>query len=163
MTHPMLQFLNGCLDEDERVALIAAGKAPPPWWNSNGLVRHSGPSESGMERDDGLWDDEGTSGMKVDHRLCMWGEVADHVAQHDPAAVLALVAAFRAILDIHCPIEVTVLAGWSDDPHYETVHECKGCNDDGGHGIIDWPCPTVRALVSAYVQRSDYDPAWGPT
>lgn len=145
MTLPMLDFLNRCLDEDEQTALLAAGKAPPPWQNSNGLVRHSGPPESGMERDNGLWDDEGTSGMKVDHRLCMWGEVADHVALHDPAAVLALVAAHRAILFYH-----------------SGSHECSG-PDDNAMWICDEVCPTVRALVSALAHREGYLPEWSPT
>lgn len=59
MTHPLLEWLLVELLEDERIALAAMEKAQPPWSNSNGLVRHSGPPEPDGGRDDGLWDDEG--------------------------------------------------------------------------------------------------------
>jgi hypothetical protein len=151
VTHPMLIWLESCLDAEERIALAAQEKALSPWRNSNGLVKHSGPPESGHGRDDGLWDDEGTSGMKVDHQLCMLGEVADHVALHDPAAVLAVVEAHRVLLAIHTPnsFGYCTVCGW-DDGYESTPHEA-------------WPCPTVRALASAYRHAPGWDEAWGPT
>lgn len=150
MTPPMLIWLESCLDAEERIALAAQEKALSPWRNSNGLVKHSGPPESGHGRDDGLWDDEGTSGMKVDHQLCMLGEVADHVALHDPAAVLAVVEAHRWLLELHRPLH-------EQDWHGNAVlGECIADGDP-------WPCDTVRALASAYRHAPGWEEAWGPT
>lgn len=147
MTHPMLIWLESCLDAEARIALAAQEKALSPWRNSNGLVKHSGPPESGHGRDDGLWDDEGTSGMKVDHQLCMLGEVADHVALHDPAAVLAVVEAHRLILHDHRQVEYRDIDGPC----------CQRCES-----YMAWPCPTVRALASAFKHLPGWQSDWGP-
>lgn len=64
-------------------------------------------------------------------------------------AVLATVAAHRAILAIHEPTE-----GGS----------CDHCSDGySGGWPRAFPCPTVRALVSAYSGRSGYQADWAPT
>lgn len=150
MTHPMLIWLESCLDAEARIALAAQEKALSPWRNSNGLVKHCGPPESGHGRDDGLWDDEGTSGMKVDHQLCMLGEVADHVALHDPAAVLADIAAKRAILDQHR----FYLGGGARE------QLCQTCGGEGVMNVVSWPCNTIRLVTSAYAHRDGFDPGW---
>ena len=155
MTHPLLEWLLVELLEDERIALAAMEKAQPPWSNSNGLVRHSGPPEPDGGRDDGLWDDEGTSWMKVDHQLCMWEDVAEHVARHDPAVVLATVAAFRLIAELHGPVEAMYS---SNDPNV-----CGTCGVDDSWYTVVWPCNTIRALASAFATRDGYDTDWGPT
>lgn len=72
--------------------------------------------------------------------------VVDHIERHDPAAVLADIAAKRAILGLHQPTE----SGMS----------CDHCADGYSAGWPrDWPCPTVRALASAYAHRSGYPSA----
>jgi hypothetical protein len=68
---------------------------------------------------------------------------AEHITRHDPARVLADVAAKRAILE------------WHAEGHY--------CTDLGN--LESWylpesPCPTLRALVTADADHPDYDPAW---
>lgn len=160
MTHPMLIWLESCLDAEARIALAAQEKALSPWRNSNGLVKHSGPPESGHGRDDGLWDDEGTSGMKVDHQLCMLGEVADHVALHDPAAVLAVVEAHRRLLAIHA--DGGRSQGYTATGYGYIDHCCETCGAFGEYGH-PWPCDTVRALASAYRHAPGWEEAWGPT
>jgi len=168
----LVEWLTAILDEHERVARAADEKALSPWRNSNGLVKHSGPPEGGHGRDNGLWDDEGTSGMKVDHQLCMLGEIAEHVALHDPAAVLALIQAQRQILAAHAPTRYTNAdLGIKDAPVCLTCHAVMDSPEDWPDEA-DWsyplvqrsfPCPTVRALASAYRHAPGWDEAWGST
>lgn len=75
--------------------------------------------------------------------------LAFHNAYHSPPSVLAVVEAHRALLTIHEPTE-----GGS----------CDHCSDgySGGWPRI-YPCPTVRALASAYRHHDGWDESWGPT
>lgn len=57
---------------------------------------------------------------------------ANHIAHHDPASVLRMVAAHRKILDLH-----------PDDGQDQPL--CNGCG-----GEFRWPCPTLTALAEAY-------------
>lgn len=67
------------------------------------------------------------------------------------AAALALVEAHRVLLAIHTPnsFGYCTVCGW-DDGYESTPHEA-------------WPCPTVRALASAYRHAPGWQSDWGPT
>lgn len=55
-------------------------------------------------------------------------------------AVPALVAAVRAVLDRHKPVQ-----------HRSGTTICNGCwgDDDGELAAVEHPCPTVRAIATA--------------
>jgi hypothetical protein len=87
----------------------------------------------------------------------------DHIARHDPARVLAEVAAKRAILDLHA-ITVTKVAtapfdpdtGEPREPEYEV--ECAVCgwvNDDPTSG-----CETLRLLAQPFAGRPGWREEW---
>lgn len=152
MTHPLRDFLNRCLDETERVARAACQASP---WEPTAWHWHVVPPGNEVRRDycDSLivkW---------------TWPNEAEHIALHDPAAALALVEAHRQLLAIHQP------DGDAANP------ECQSCAytfaSKTGRGseewediellYEDWPCPTVRALASAYRHAPGWQSDWGPT
>lgn len=103
----LIDWLRGVLDDDETIAREATRG---PWTvQRQGLEAIVSPGVA-MDREEG--------GVSV--------QDATHIARHDPAAVLADVAAKRAILELHKD------AGMGD---------CAHASD---------PCPTLRALASAY-------------
>lgn len=65
--------------------------------------------------------------------------MADHVERHDPARVLAQVAALRQVVEMH---------GGSA--------YCEMCGD----GQYSSPCPTLRALASMWADAPGYG-RWG--
>jgi hypothetical protein len=71
---------------------------------------------------------------------------AAHIANNDPARVLRQVQAHRAILDEHRPTE--------------SAGPCWCCSDKRGDHAENWPCPTVRALISIYSDRDGYRQEW---
>lgn len=151
MTHPLLVWLEERIAEAERIALAAEEKAVSPWtFNDMGDVADA-------HHEEVLPTDGGYYGQ---------GEaVAEHVALHDPRSVLALVEAHRQLLAIHQP------DGDAANP------ECQSCAytfaSKTGRGseewediellYEDWPCPTVRALASAYRNSPGWQSDWGPT
>lgn len=73
------------------------------------------------------------------------GPDADHIARHDPQAVLRRCAADRKILEEHRPM------GGGDPSHYA----CYGCGFDGGYCPEPYTehvndCPTLLALAEGY-------------
>jgi hypothetical protein len=76
----------------------------------------------------------------------------EHIARHDPARVLADVAAKRRILARHKPGDPK-LFGWA--PNW-----CEGCGYEGEAGDprtedID-DCPEIRDLASTWADHEDY-------
>lgn len=131
------QFLAARLDEDERAAHAAQLRRPTPWQQR--------PAEGGA-LPNGVWvDDAFDDGVAVANG----SYVADHILRHDPARVLADVAAKRRILARHCT------AG--------TTRACDGCGWDreDNHNVEDIDdCPELRDLAAPYAEHPDYDPAW---
>lgn len=82
------------------------------------------------------------------------GGVAEHIALHDPAHVLADVKAKRAIVALHAPMEIET-SDVGGDVWAGTV--CYAC--EGGEG---WPCTTLRHLAAACAYHPDYKPTWKP-
>lgn len=76
-----------------------------------------------------------------DYGVKDWADDGDpvnvHIARHDPASVLRMVAAHRKILELHACAPY----------RYQWEAErgiCRECED------VEWPCPTVLALAEAY-------------
>lgn len=84
------------------------------------------------------------------------GLVRTHVVTHDPAHVLAWVAAIRDVTTMHYP------AGAAD---HGLINEgrCVVCVDF--HADCDceqrrWPCPTIRAIARVWADQPGFDEAW---
>lgn len=71
---------------------------------------------------------------------------AAHIALHDPAHVLAWVAAIRAVVEIHRPN----ICPNPEHPHDATCDEC----------LDEWPCPTSRAIAGIFQDQPGYDEEW---
>lgn len=69
------------------------------------------------------------------------GTVA-HIARHDPARVLANVAALRAVIALHVDLHACSFFGPGD----------KGPEPN--------PCPTLRALAQPFAGREGWQEAW---
>jgi Family of unknown function (DUF6221) len=126
-------FLGARLDEDERAAKAACLQRRSLAWSVD-------PEEwaAGV----GVKDGEGKS-VAVAHGTYR----AEHIARHDPARVLADVAAKRAIVALH------------DDEG--GAHECVG-HDSAWGTVTDYErdCRTLRLLAAPYADHPDFDPAW---
>lgn len=60
---------------------------------------------------------------------------ADHIATFDPAMVLRLVAATRAVLELH----------------KDQGGLCETCDPQGSaEGLVGWPCPTIQAVAAGW-------------
>jgi hypothetical protein len=119
----IIEFLNARLDEDEayaRFAFADHNQAEPTWHE----VR-SGAVSLGDHEDELLTFDAGTS---------------RHIARHDPARVLAEVAAMRHLVDAHHPIDPC-------DAHDPVTMESE-------------PCDTLLHLAAVHADHPDYDQEW---
>lgn len=132
-TLTLAAFLAARLDDDEEAALDAAG------W-----------TKAGTERAPGRWSRFGIASVKDDEgRTVIYSDagqvdpsVADHAARHDPARVLADVAAKRAVLD---SVDVLVRGEVAPDIAREV-------------GLTD----ILRHLAAVYSDAPDYDERWRP-
>jgi hypothetical protein len=90
-----------------------------------------------------------------------WGEVGHEASPDltvDPCRVLAECEAKRRIVDLHAPATA----------HSSRALTCETCLSDRAGwsddwGADQWPCDTLRALVSVYADHPDCDPTWLPT
>jgi hypothetical protein len=127
----LVTFLNARLDEDEQVARAATQGAWKLW---------------GMEV---FADQDGTSNVQTAVPVAMgrWGGAhprtfnSSHIARHDPARVLADVAAKRAIL-----AQYRNVSTWCWD--MRTKHPGDVLHE------------TLRHLATPYALHPDYDPTW---
>lgn len=110
----LIAFLNARLDEDEQAAADAAAiLGDGDWWRRHTFVAYSEPN--------------GTP-----------EQVSHHIARHDPARVLADVAAKRAIV-----------AACAYNLEYEEY----------GYTLAE---RVLRALALPYADHEDYKPHWRP-
>lgn len=123
----LAEFLAARLDEDEAGAKAAAKKRPGLWRVLGDKLRSI---VYGNNRD--LLVADGP------------GEVAEHIARHDPARVLREAGAGRQILALHVPM-------WPEDPGSVTCTRCG----------LAWPCATLRALAAVHDDHPDYALAGG--
>ena len=116
----LVDFLRARLDEDERQARAAMTFQAAEW-----RVETSGIITTSADTD-----------VYTDDR-----ELAEHIARHDPARVLAEVEAKRDAIVLH-----------GGDLRMQLMF-CSHCEQDT-------PCPTLRLLARPFRDHPDFDPAW---
>lgn len=147
MTDELVAWLREQVAEDERVAQAAGGlrwiRGEDSGWTGSFVIE----DQAGVE----------VAGPGYEGGGVRSEEQAAHIARHDPARVLAEVAAKRRILELHLP--------WTgeqnDDGRYCST--CVGYPiNSSGHIGVAWPCPTVRLLASVYRGRPGWRSEWAP-
>lgn len=73
----------------------------------------------------------------------------------DPARVLAEIAAKRAIIKLHVPIDTDYTDA---DGQEHTSWDCDICDPAGSPDM--WPCATLRLLAAPYADAPDFDESW---
>ncbi|MFI1562170.1 DUF6221 family protein [Streptomyces sp. NPDC020490] len=150
----LVRWFGEQLDEDERIARVAATLAVPTLGAMN-WRSVEGPSDAGGT----YWcitttppNDtapvvelvgSGMSGGGVHEEA-----VARHIAAHDPARVLREIDAKRAVLALHTQ-------SIRDDG-------CQVCDVPGGRRLRPDACTTVRLLAVVYADRPGYRETWRP-
>jgi Family of unknown function (DUF6221) len=133
----LVAFLAARLDEDHVVAEAALAIDPAPWTadasDDGSTQQRSGAGAGLVIAADGiaLWDCEGSN------TLCMTAPSADHIARHDPARVLADIAAKRRIV--------------------ETCADMMWKHEGGPDVVAD---AVLRDLAAIYAEHPDYDESW---
>lgn len=126
MTDDLVTWLRAQLDEEQaRAQLLDGLRAPSPW-------RASGDAfDAYVETADGTIIEErgGTTYLAV----------AKHIAEHDPARVLAEVDAKRRILDLY------------EQAEYGDFARLTALDD------------VIRLLALPYAERPGYRPEWAPS
>lgn len=147
MSSDLLGFLEARLAEDEATARAAT---PGPWSVDNETYAES---ISGSDDQDvvagGRWGGEASVFTSTEDAL--------HIARHDPARVLAEVAAKRAIMDIHSMF-IPPYVGVGPDG------SCQGCGLGGDGRYYNTPdikdCPELQALAAIYADHPDWQEGW---
>lgn len=125
----LVDFLNARLDEDERIAKVAAGtRFPAPSWEyePDGEVHVTNHPDWLITRDyEGL-----TSAVQEEH--------GPHIARHDPVRALREVAAKRAILN------------------RRATHDSLFGDDEWAVGRSDESYDTLRIVAAVYSDHPDY-------
>lgn len=83
--------------------------------------------------------------------------MAEHIARHDPARVLAECAAKRAIADEHAAVRDE---NWMSGKDHDYLF-CGSCGslDDAP---VPYPCATLAHLAAVYADHADYQQEWTP-
>lgn len=132
------EFLEARIAEDEKLARAAAASDPSSQgYTEEGPAGLAWTASDGMVdgETDGLWDCEGSA------TLCTTPEIADHIARHDPARVLAECAAKRAIVALLKPEDLR--ESWDGETFYAS-------------GIED----ALLALAAVYANHPGYRQEW---
>lgn len=131
------EFIAARLDEDEAAARAAADLGVgifPDWIYDPGSGVVANPHRLGVVMDTGTV--RGT-----------------HIARHDPARVLAEVAAKRAIVAEHA----------NGGELVPGKYFCTECGSGEPYEYpTQWPCATLRLLATVHADHPDFDPAWKP-
>ncbi|MDR7385224.1 DUF6221 family protein [Promicromonospora iranensis] len=159
------EYLTARYDEEETAARAADIVEGDPTWTVHGPVALSSPRAFRVRSSRDMVpvalvqdvDDESGPTAILDAEAA-----ATHIALHDPARVLADVAAKRAILEHHRPAT-------AEDTHEIGAHpindgRCSSCvalHDERGYcEQLEYPCPTILAMLQPYADRDDFDPDW---
>jgi hypothetical protein len=173
----LVEFLRAALDEDERVARAAM---PGPWTHNPAKewftdldklraaragIPQSGGEEFVKAEVDGRVVGVAATGPADDPQ-----SMADaaHIARHDPARVLAEVAAKRAILDLHesWPVLVETEFSTTEDADRMTLQMSKRIawltNQEYRARFGDEPptSPIIRAMAQPYAGRPGWREEW---
>ena len=166
----LLTWLNGVLDQVEATAKAAipdGGRGEWPWDCPHEGMQHKPPSHdlcAGIDGDEiRVFDDGGHSVAQ-----------AKHIVTHDPAAVLADIAAKRAIVGLHTPERAEqlkpldrLMERYGAEPVVETCPLCclnpyAGYEGESDPEFEPYPCQTLRLLASAYSTWPGYQTEWAP-
>lgn len=137
------EFLTARLDEDEAMARAAS---PGPW-------------HPNAERDEVLAVDDITVADGFALSSPQTRATTEHIARHDPARVLADIAAKRAIVVMHPSVRLR------DQPGSGHTSDAVVCAYDSGPDDVSdastaYPCITLRMLAQPYAEHEDYDEGW---
>jgi hypothetical protein len=127
----LIEFLRARYDEDEQVASMAAGPIGHRWQ----------PNPAG-----GLSGRDGPMRVHLEDRQCL-----PHIARHDPARVLADVAAKRAII-----------ADCTEMLKMCQVDRGGNLGRPGEHMMGDFGRWILQKIAAPYADHPDFDPAWQP-
>lgn len=105
MSEQLIQAIRAAIDEDERIAVMAAMRPGEETWQTS--VRN-GPESIRAE-----------SGIHIASYVA--NEHRPHIVRHDPVRVLRQVAAHRKILDAHPMDSMPRWRPWCTTCHDETV------------------------------------------
>lgn len=110
----------------------------------------------------GPWNSSGPRGLGLGDVVSTFDETAGglaHIVRHDPARVLANVAALRTVIAAHEPSD--------EHPDYGSVRgvspTCAACvayhaDMDCAHEV--YPCATLRALAQPFAGRDGWQEPW---
>lgn len=143
--------------EDERVAR-AATDGP---WEWDGEAVDVVPSSRGVDfiaryRWVSMSDSETEGVLPAD---------GEHIADWDPARVLAECEAKRKLVELHRRIWLTPGAPYFNDAHLtkDPMPICCSCAPETQfRRATSWPCRTLKALALPYVDRPGYREEWKP-
>jgi hypothetical protein len=140
-TVDLAAWLTEIWDEEERLAKAAAEQYPGQEWN--------------MGADDVVGAERGGYVACGAYGGGISEEIGAHIVAHDPASVLARVAADRKILELHMPSsELCFWTNMSPETHEDYGRDCF---PDG-----TFVCETLRLLAWPYADRADYREEWKP-
>jgi hypothetical protein len=145
----LVEFLRAALDEDERVARMAMGGSKGRWTMD-------------FDRDMGVVFDDRQDVIVLDEDDPIENQLS-HIARHDPARVLAEVAAKRAIVELHSPTneeEHGSPQGFLGGGRYGYIEPaCITCGTFDEYAV-PWPCDTIKALAQPYAGRPGWREEW---
>lgn len=156
------EFLLARIADDEAMAQAAVWVSDDPDWDgvdSWQVISQSGSMSLGPEQ--GAIAEVATVLGPFKGGLYMGGAstggrriaVAEHIARHNPARILAECKAKRAIMEIHKIQQVPEDSPLRSDDEWT----CLFCDEDR------WPqgvCGTIRAIASVYGDHPDYQREW---
>lgn len=142
VTADLAAWLTAVWDEEERLAKAASGAVE---WACLTIPRFS---EGGAGEVD-----MGDSIVVVPTPM-----VAAHIAYHDPASVLARIAADRKILAEHAPSDGNCRTCCGES-YREVYWDGEEETVEWERAALAWPCPTIRLKAEQYAARPDF-PEW---
>lgn len=146
----IVEFLTERYAEEQQLAESAT---PGPWCTPDQPVTLHGRPRWHVDREQ----TEGEPRRRYGVADCLFaGADAALIAAHDPARVLADLAAKQAILARHQP---------DDDPDGPQCTTCWGAGELDATGsnageFPGFPCDTLKLLAGPYTEHPDYDSAW---
>lgn len=134
-TVDLAAWLTAIWDEEERLAIKAGGDR---WILDGSIVHQDRPHEDVVD-----W---------------VYDEADEHIAAHDPASVLARIAADRKILELHRKVGFSVFTMRGVPEQRERY--CEVCQR-GDEDELVYPCRTLLLLASPYKGREGWQEEWG--
>lgn len=137
MTADLVAWLTQILDEDEEAAKLLGDRV---WFvDGDGVLAEPTRVEDPCRDDAGEYERDWDGDYHLPNRHTYWRRVLD------PTAVLADIAAKRAIIALHHANGRNILG----------YRVCDACTP-----LKPMPCPTLRLLAWAYSARPGYEEAW---